>query len=87
MMSFRPLLLALIGLLLVVSTLAGTSEDGLKWLAQKKLEDGVVTRDSGLMYKEIRPGNTDGKSSRVSLLLVSVVDIWIEEYWGETVIL
>ena len=56
-LSFRPLFLAL---LFVVSTLAGTSEEGLKWLAQKKLEDGVITRDSGLMYKEVRPGK--GKS-------------------------
>lgn len=61
MSSFRPLFLALVGLLLVVSTLAGTSEDGLKWLAQKKLEDGVVVRDSGLMYKELKPANADGK--------------------------
>jgi hypothetical protein len=56
-LSFRPLLLAL---LFLVSALAGTTEEGLKWLAQKKLEDGVITRDSGLMWKEIRPGN--GKS-------------------------
>jgi hypothetical protein len=56
-LSFRPLLLAL---LFLVSALAGTTEEGLKWLAQKKLEDGVITRDSGLMWKEIRSGN--GKS-------------------------
>jgi FKBP-type peptidyl-prolyl cis-trans isomerase FklB len=61
-LSFRPLLLAL---LFLVSALAGTTEEGLKWLAQKKLEDGVITRDSGLMWKEIRPGNESGKSPTI----------------------
>ena len=57
MMSFRSLLVALFGFLALVSSVsAGTSEEGQKFLAQKKLEDGVVALPSGLMYKELRPG-------------------------------
>ena len=70
-MSGRPLLFALVGLLLVVSTLAGTTEEGKKWLAQKKLEDGVITRESGLMYKELRPGSENGKFVFDNILLFS----------------
>lgn len=56
-MSSRSLLFALLGFLFLVSSaVAGTTEEGLKWLAQKKLEDGVVSLPSGLMYKEERPG-------------------------------
>ena len=56
-MPSRSLLVALLGFLFLVSSaVAGTTEEGLKWLAQKKLEDGVVSLPSGLMYKEERPG-------------------------------
>ena len=48
--------------LFVMSTVcyAGTTSEGLAFLAKKKGETGVVETDSGLMYKEIRPGT--GKS-------------------------
>ena len=42
---------------------AGTTPEGVKWLAAKKAEEGVVTLPSGLMYKEIRPGT--GKTPTV----------------------
>ena len=56
-------------LLLVWSTLssfgyAGTTADGLAFLAKKKEEPGVVETASGLLYKEIRPGT--GKSPTIS---------------------
>lgn len=51
-------------LLLVSAVSAGTSEEGLKWLAQKKVEEGVVTLPSGLMYKELKAG--DGKTPTIS---------------------
>ena len=35
---------------------AGTTPEGLQWLLQKKTEAGVVETESGLLYKEIRPG-------------------------------
>jgi hypothetical protein len=74
MSSFRPFLLALF---LVVSALAGTSDEGLKWLAQKKLEDGVVTRESGLLYKEIRPGNGTSIESSCHHTLVVIIMLLI----------
>jgi FKBP-type peptidyl-prolyl cis-trans isomerase FklB len=37
--------------LLFVTALAGTSQEGLDWLAAKAKEEGVISRDSGLMYK------------------------------------
>jgi FKBP-type peptidyl-prolyl cis-trans isomerase FklB len=42
---------------------AGTTEEGLKWLAAKRAEPGVVALPSGLLYKEIRPGT--GKTPTV----------------------
>lgn len=50
--------LFLLNLLLITLglTLAGTTPEGIAWLATKKTEDGVVERPSGLLYKEIRPG-------------------------------
>lgn len=44
---------------------AGTDAAGLKYLAAKKKEDGVVETKSGLLYKEIRAGNADGKTPTV----------------------
>lgn len=56
----------LINLLLTHLTLirAGTNEEGLKFLAAKKAEPGVVSLPSGLLYKEIRAGA--GKSPTIS---------------------
>lgn len=36
---------------LLVSALAGTTQEGLDWLAEKEKEDGVIKRESGLLYK------------------------------------
>lgn len=44
-------------LLLVTSTLAATNPEGLKWLAVKAGEDGVIKLPSGLLYKEITAGS------------------------------
>jgi FKBP-type peptidyl-prolyl cis-trans isomerase FklB len=51
-------------LLLVASTLAGTNPEGLKWLAVKEKEKGVIKLPSGLLYKEITAGN--GKTPTLS---------------------
>mmetsp|Transcript_3984 Transcript_3984/g.8468 ORF Transcript_3984/g.8468 Transcript_3984/m.8468 type:complete len:153 (-) Transcript_3984:220-678(-) len=57
MLSARAVLSSLLSILLLASSaLAGTNEEGLKYLASKEKEDGVVKLESGLMYKEIRPG-------------------------------
>eukprot|EP00978_Attheya_sp_CCMP212_P028705 scaffold99887_cov40-Attheya_sp.AAC.2 len=61
MVSTRSLLVALIGVVcLVSSVLAGSDAKGLEFLAAKAKEAGVVTLPSGLMYKEIRAG--EGKT-------------------------
>mmetsp|Transcript_16729 Transcript_16729/g.27758 ORF Transcript_16729/g.27758 Transcript_16729/m.27758 type:complete len:155 (-) Transcript_16729:51-515(-) len=57
MMSSNYLFALLSLLLLVTSTLAGTNPEGLKWLAVKEAEDGVIKLASGLMYKEITAGS------------------------------
>lgn len=49
--------------LLLATALAGTNEAGLKFLAAKEKEDGVVKLASGLMYKEITAGT--GKTPKV----------------------
>jgi FKBP-type peptidyl-prolyl cis-trans isomerase FklB len=56
------LLLALSSSLSFVS--AGTTAEGFNYLELKKLEDGVVVLESGLMYKELRPGT--GKTPTVN---------------------
>jgi FKBP-type peptidyl-prolyl cis-trans isomerase FklB len=53
--SFSIFLTLAVGLMAPFA-FAGTSEEGLKWLASKKAEPGVVARPSGLLYKEVRPG-------------------------------
>lgn len=63
-MLTRSLFAFLFLLISSTSVWAGTSEEGLAFLAKKKAEDGVVELESGLMYKEIRPGN--GKSPQYS---------------------
>eukprot|EP00545_Synedropsis_sp_CCMP1620_P012901 CAMPEP_0119018274 /NCGR_PEP_ID=MMETSP1176-20130426/18954_1 /TAXON_ID=265551 /ORGANISM="Synedropsis recta cf, Strain CCMP1620" /LENGTH=152 /DNA_ID=CAMNT_0006972233 /DNA_START=12 /DNA_END=470 /DNA_ORIENTATION=+ len=49
--------------LFITSVLAGTTQEGLDWLAAKGKEEGVVTRPSGLLYKELRAGT--GKTPKV----------------------
>ena len=39
--------------LLLVSALAGTTQEGLEWLANKEKEEGVIKRESGLLYKVV----------------------------------
>eukprot|EP00565_Helicotheca_tamesis_P006225 CAMPEP_0185724718 /NCGR_PEP_ID=MMETSP1171-20130828/1119_1 /TAXON_ID=374046 /ORGANISM="Helicotheca tamensis, Strain CCMP826" /LENGTH=158 /DNA_ID=CAMNT_0028392637 /DNA_START=93 /DNA_END=569 /DNA_ORIENTATION=- len=58
MISIRHLLLFLFFTFSTTSTvvLAGTTPDGIAFLAKKEQEDGVVKLSSGLMYKEVRPG-------------------------------
>ena len=58
---FQQLLLHLLLLsILFVTILGGTNEEGLKFLAAKEKEDGVVKLPSGLLYKELVAGT--GKS-------------------------
>mmetsp|Transcript_22989 Transcript_22989/g.47825 ORF Transcript_22989/g.47825 Transcript_22989/m.47825 type:complete len:159 (-) Transcript_22989:2209-2685(-) len=65
MSILRKLFIAVIGALFLASTaLAGTSAEGLEWLAKKDAEEDVVKLDSGLRYKEIRAGT--GKSPLLS---------------------
>jgi hypothetical protein len=58
MMTFsaKYLLSLLVASLLALAARAGTTDDGLKWLAAKRAEPGVVALPSGLLYKEIRAG-------------------------------
>lgn len=53
-MNIRGTLFVLTSFL--VSLAAGTSEEGLKWLAAKASEEGVIKLPSGLMYRELTPG-------------------------------
>ena len=53
-MFFRPALLLLSSLL--ISVFAGTSEEGLQWLAVKASEEGVIKLPSGLLYRELTAG-------------------------------
>mmetsp|Transcript_12404 Transcript_12404/g.22579 ORF Transcript_12404/g.22579 Transcript_12404/m.22579 type:complete len:182 (+) Transcript_12404:118-663(+) len=60
----------LVLVLVVICTLlytasAGTTPEGRAWLAKKGTEDGVVTTDSGLMYKVLRSSDS-GKTPQVS---------------------
>eukprot|EP00581_Thalassiosira_minuscula_P009317 CAMPEP_0183702824 /NCGR_PEP_ID=MMETSP0737-20130205/804_1 /TAXON_ID=385413 /ORGANISM="Thalassiosira miniscula, Strain CCMP1093" /LENGTH=201 /DNA_ID=CAMNT_0025929501 /DNA_START=58 /DNA_END=663 /DNA_ORIENTATION=- len=62
-MNVSSMFLALFcGVLSIYTVLAGTNAEGLAYLEAKGKEEGVVTLPSGLMYKEIRPGNVDGKT-------------------------
>lgn len=63
----KPATTTLLALLFVVLSLttvvfAGTTAEGLAYLAAKSKEDGVITLPSGLLYKELRPGNPEGKT-------------------------
>lgn len=49
--------------LFITATLAGTTAEGLAWLAEKEKEEGVVKTASGLLYKELRAGT--GKSPAI----------------------
>ena len=46
-----------IACLLLCAANAGTSPEGRTWLEAKAKEDGVVTLESGLMYKVLRDGD------------------------------
>ena len=48
---------AAIACLLLAGANAGTSPEGRTWLDEKAKEDGVVTLESGLMYKVLRDGD------------------------------
>jgi FKBP-type peptidyl-prolyl cis-trans isomerase FklB len=48
---------AFIACLLLTAAHAGTSPEGKSWLEAKAKEDGVVTLESGLMYKVLRDGD------------------------------
>lgn len=61
-MYIRSLLICFASLL--VGALAGTSEEGLKWLAAKAKEADVVTLESGLLYKELVAGS--GKTPKIN---------------------
>lgn len=65
-MKSAPLVLALLLCILSLFTTtvvhAGTNAEGLAYLAAKGKEEGVVTLPSGLLYKELRPGDVDGKT-------------------------
>ena len=62
--QFRSLFTVFIGILFLASSVAaGTSAEGLAFLAKKDQEDGVVKLESGLRYKEITPGT--GKTPQI----------------------
>mmetsp|Transcript_17269 Transcript_17269/g.36144 ORF Transcript_17269/g.36144 Transcript_17269/m.36144 type:complete len:197 (-) Transcript_17269:335-925(-) len=66
-MAQSNLLIALlVALLSFYTAFAGTSAEGLAFLEAKGKEEGVVTLPSGLMYKELRAGNPDGKTPTVN---------------------
>ena len=60
----RILFTLLCGILAVATTLAGTNQAGLDFLAAKGKEEGVVTLPSGLLYKEIVAGT--GKTPTIN---------------------
>eukprot|EP00531_Pseudo-nitzschia_arenysensis_P016558 CAMPEP_0116139602 /NCGR_PEP_ID=MMETSP0329-20121206/13399_1 /TAXON_ID=697910 /ORGANISM="Pseudo-nitzschia arenysensis, Strain B593" /LENGTH=150 /DNA_ID=CAMNT_0003634655 /DNA_START=47 /DNA_END=499 /DNA_ORIENTATION=- len=63
MISFRSVI-AFLTLLVAVS--AGTSKEGLAFLTKKAAEEGVVTLESGLMYKEVSPGKSSDKKAKIN---------------------
>merc|ERR1719223_926326 len=50
----------------IAPTLAGTNAEGLAFLEAKEKEEGVVKLESGLLYRELRAGNEDGKTPTVN---------------------
>ena len=64
MLSIRSLLIFLAGLIATVS--AGTNQEGLAFLKAKETEEGVVKLESGLLYKELRPGNGSTKKAKIN---------------------
>lgn len=64
MLSIRSLLIFIAALIATVS--AGTNQEGLAFLKTKEAEDGVVKLDSGLLYKEMRPGNGSTKKAAIN---------------------
>jgi FKBP-type peptidyl-prolyl cis-trans isomerase FklB len=61
---FRRILFFIAASLLLLTVFAGTNQEGLDFLASKAQEEGVVKRDSGLMYTVLRDGT--GKSPSVN---------------------
>mmetsp|Transcript_19442 Transcript_19442/g.42273 ORF Transcript_19442/g.42273 Transcript_19442/m.42273 type:complete len:159 (-) Transcript_19442:213-689(-) len=61
-MANSSIVLALFCGLLSLYTVLATNAEGLAYLEAKGKEEGVVTLPSGLLYKEMRPGNADGKT-------------------------
>lgn len=51
-------------LLIIATVIAGTSEDGLAFLARKGSEEGVISLPSGLMYMELNKGT--GKTPTIN---------------------
>jgi FKBP-type peptidyl-prolyl cis-trans isomerase len=64
MLTVRSLLIFIAALIATVS--AGTNQEGLAFLKAKAAEEGVVTLDSGLLYKELRAGNGSTKKAKIS---------------------
>jgi len=64
-MSFQSIVFFL-ALILVTTVLAGgTSKEGLAFLAKKEKEVGVVKLDSGMLYKELTPGEGSNKRAKI----------------------
>uniref|UniRef100_A0A7S2V0X6 peptidylprolyl isomerase n=1 Tax=Fibrocapsa japonica TaxID=94617 RepID=A0A7S2V0X6_9STRA len=59
-MKVQSTLLSLIAL--IVGCLAGTTPEGLEYLAQNRLKPGVIETSSGLQYTVIEEGNKLGAS-------------------------
>ena len=56
----------LVSLFVAVVIRAGTTEEGMRWLADNSQKDGVVTLPSGLQYKVVRDGGGAGKSPQAN---------------------
>eukprot|EP00529_Nitzschia_sp_RCC80_P035902 CAMPEP_0113482048 /NCGR_PEP_ID=MMETSP0014_2-20120614/22720_1 /TAXON_ID=2857 /ORGANISM="Nitzschia sp." /LENGTH=158 /DNA_ID=CAMNT_0000375557 /DNA_START=23 /DNA_END=499 /DNA_ORIENTATION=- /assembly_acc=CAM_ASM_000159 len=57
----------LVGLFLTTYVSAGTNAEGLKFLAAKEQEEGVVKTESGLLYKVLREGSEEGKGKKAQI--------------------
>jgi len=53
---------AIVLLATVAAALAGTTPEGLAYLKQKRLADGVVADPSGMLFKVLKSGPPGGKS-------------------------
>ena len=64
-MLFTRYLLIFIAIL-IATVSAGTNQEGLDFLRAKEAEEGVVKLESGLLYKELRPGNGSTKKAKIN---------------------